>query len=422
MKLSLEDEKKVYKVQLDLLLKLREVCDNNNIIYFLARGVLLGAVRNNGFESSGFDINVHMLRRDYEKLREIADKEFQYPYFLQTMQSDTNVFTGGSARLRNSNTTFVSSTELISDANQGIYINILILDYYKDSEYQRTRQLRKIRFYQRLLYTKVYINRNLLDELNTNKFLLYKRCADFLNIDFIKRRIDKFSTSSKPSKSYTSFDYNITHINPTIYPVRLFQSFSYLNFMGEEFKVPAMYKEALRIVYGDNYLLANTNEIASVKLHKNIIDPNTPYKQKLDNLLRDKELLKNDLLTKEIAKKSNIIVYGNGLMLSKFLKNETSEYQPIFIISDDANEAEKSWNSVLGDYEIKPTSEIHNIPEENRVVIICSKYYENALEVLSSEGINKCYIYCGTNFKLEAPTKYNKYLLCINGEPVTYRK
>lgn len=118
--------KKVWKVQLEMLQKFIEVCDKYNLKYFLTAGSLLGTIRHNGYIPWDDDIDVGMLREDYNKLLEIADKEFKYPYFFQTPYND-NIYRGH-AQLRNSETTAILPHEKGLVFNQGIFMDIFPYD------------------------------------------------------------------------------------------------------------------------------------------------------------------------------------------------------------------------------------------------------------------------------------------------------
>lgn len=75
--------KKVWNVQMKLLKKLLEVCDKHHLKIWADGGTLLGTVRDHGYIPWDDDIDMVMLREDYDKLLEIAPKEFEEPFFFQ---------------------------------------------------------------------------------------------------------------------------------------------------------------------------------------------------------------------------------------------------------------------------------------------------------------------------------------------------
>lgn len=121
--------KELWAIQLDLLNQLDIVCRKNNLKYFLDYGSLLGAIRHKGFIPWDEDIDVGMLREDYDKLMEIGPKEFKYPYFLQNYETDRDCDVSVT-RLRRSDTTFLQPIDILyqSSFNLGVFIDIFVYD------------------------------------------------------------------------------------------------------------------------------------------------------------------------------------------------------------------------------------------------------------------------------------------------------
>lgn len=124
--------KAIWAVELDLLAEFDAVCKAHNLKYTIAYGTLLGAVRHRGFIPWDNDVDVLMLREEYEKLCAVAGEAFKEPYFFQT-DRNTPEAARGHAQLRNSETTGILRTETVRGKpihtfNQGIFLDIFPLD------------------------------------------------------------------------------------------------------------------------------------------------------------------------------------------------------------------------------------------------------------------------------------------------------
>lgn len=124
--------KKIWAVELDLLAEFKRVCDEYGIKYTIFGGTMLGAVRHGGFIPWDDDLDVAMTRDNYNRLCSIGRAAFNYPYFLQTGLSDQE-YVLPFARLRNSETTGVVTGMESANYNNGIYIDIYVLEGYCDS-------------------------------------------------------------------------------------------------------------------------------------------------------------------------------------------------------------------------------------------------------------------------------------------------
>ncbi len=121
--------KEAWAVELDLLNEFMRVCEKYNIKWFADAGTILGAARHKGMIPWDDDIDVMMFREEYDKLLAVAEKEFTYPYFLQTDQN-SKAACRGHVQLRNSQTTGIITSEigLKLQFNQGIFLDIFPID------------------------------------------------------------------------------------------------------------------------------------------------------------------------------------------------------------------------------------------------------------------------------------------------------
>ena len=112
----------IKKVQLDLLIKLDEVCEKHGLTYYLAYGTCLGAVRHKGFIPWDSDIDILMPIEDARKLPDLQS-EFGENYFVQSKSTDPG-FRYITYKLRDSNTTCIWEEYKDDRFNQGTSIDI----------------------------------------------------------------------------------------------------------------------------------------------------------------------------------------------------------------------------------------------------------------------------------------------------------
>lgn len=136
--------KRIWEIELNMLAELERICDKYGLRCFAAWGTLLGAVRHGGFVPWDDDIDLTMMRPDYERLKEVAPQEFPEPYFFQTAYTDDALF--GIARIRNSET--MAMLPEIDYFDQGIFIDIHPLDAVSDG----SARMEELRAYQMELY------------------------------------------------------------------------------------------------------------------------------------------------------------------------------------------------------------------------------------------------------------------------------
>lgn len=129
--------KRIWAMELEMVKRFVEVCEEHHLQYWMMGGTLLGAVRHKGFIPWDNDIDLAMPRADYNRLLEIGPTAFQAPMFFQTPVTDESRFFNTYVKIRNGNGTAATREEFETGMNCGIFIDIFCLDEIPDSPQER---------------------------------------------------------------------------------------------------------------------------------------------------------------------------------------------------------------------------------------------------------------------------------------------
>ena len=244
--------KEVWAVETDLLVQLLDVCKKHNLRVWVADGTLLGAVRHKGFIPWDNDIDVCMLRDDYDRLLQIGSDAFKHPYFLQSPYTDKRYY-HGHAQLRNSETTAIRPSDSHRPFNQGIFIDIFPLDAVSEDEEQRRYVSRRVRKVTRFLHA--YDTPILLSGRIGLVFRKWK-CRwqvwrkgwqnIYSEVDDVLRATHLEQYSHVAEISFSGYDFLLDK--------HIFDETVMLPFEHIEVPAPKDYDGFLRAVYGDNYM------------------------------------------------------------------------------------------------------------------------------------------------------------------------
>ncbi|MCR4842486.1 MAG: LicD family protein [Eubacterium sp.] len=111
-----------------LTLELDRVCREIGVGYFVCGGTMLGYMRHKGFIPWDDDVDVAMLRADYDRFLKEAPALLGEEYFLQTRESDPNIpylF----SKLRINGTEYITQYNRDRDFHKGLCLDIFPFDY-----------------------------------------------------------------------------------------------------------------------------------------------------------------------------------------------------------------------------------------------------------------------------------------------------
>jgi len=253
---------------LGLLQEFDRVCRILDTPYVIFAGTLLGAVRHQGFIPWDDDLDVMMLREDYERfLREadsVLDREI---FFLQKEFSEH--WPMFFSKLRLNNTTCLEKMHPKDPAcHQGIYIDIFPCDYAGRSEAGRKFQF---------LASKVVIAKS-LDKRGYDTDSLLKKVFIFCCRLLPKKVFWEIAKGRPGSGMVHSFLGAASSYRKNIYPEKVIRERSTALFEGICCPIPREYDSLLSLWYGD-YMTIPDEKDRKVKQHAILVDLNRSWEE-----------------------------------------------------------------------------------------------------------------------------------------------
>ena len=138
-KLNLEEQKRIL---LDILVDFDRVCRSNDIGYSIAYGTLLGAVRHKGFIPWDDDVDVVVIREDYEKLRKVLNSQMDENHYFVCAEDDKR-FAAPLPKIIDKRTVLRQLEHHSDRMDLGVYIDIFVLDYIPDDPDKKTKVLKQ---------------------------------------------------------------------------------------------------------------------------------------------------------------------------------------------------------------------------------------------------------------------------------------
>ncbi len=274
-----EKTKKVWAVQLEMLDEVERICKKYGLTYFADSGTLIGAVRHKGYIPWDDDIDLVMLRGDYERFVKVAKKELKSPLVIQTAYTERN-YLRGHAQIRNSLTTGCNAEDIQAGYNCGIFIDIFPLDAMPGRRGPAFLWAFRIKLFWMLLYTwyrfDYYKNPSAAGKALhlLGKILRVPMKRAYAVYERLCRRYEGRQT---PLVCDTVF---IRQLKKNTWKREWFSEALYLPFENRQIPVPIGYDGRLKCEYG-NYM----KPAKAPTVHGGIVlEPDIPYREYLKKI------------------------------------------------------------------------------------------------------------------------------------------
>lgn len=271
------DLKALQSKSLELLLKLDDFCRQYNKKIFVIGGGLIGAVRHGGFIPWDDDLDVFMLREDYEWL--IENFNSLYPtddlYFEKTTKEHYTRLQIGA--VVDESTTFVKTRQKdLKDVHHGIRIDIIPLDYCPKSKFKRKMQILWALLYSMFIVGEAHSSKGkLLETVGKIALALFKTPhSRYFVWRFAEKRMSRFK--EKDCENLTELCSWYQYMKNE-YPKQDFSEIVYLPFEDAQIPAPCGYENYLKTAFND-YMTLPPEDQQVPKHEAEIIDVNVGYK------------------------------------------------------------------------------------------------------------------------------------------------
>lgn len=239
--------------EFEILDEIERICHKYDIPFILIGGTCLGAVRHNGIIPWDDDIDIGMLRKDYEKFKKVCLEELDNRYYFQDMFTEENcslVF----GKVRDHNSLIIEEYSKNVNIKKGIWVDIFPFDKVPNNDKIIWKEYKKISFLKSLLNVKCgyKLNNKGVDII---KYYLARFITLFLSKNKLKKKIYKELTKYNILKcDYSYLPYGGNHGLKELIRDDMFKNRVLHQFEEKAYPIVSEYDKYLTQMYG-NYMM-----------------------------------------------------------------------------------------------------------------------------------------------------------------------
>jgi lipopolysaccharide cholinephosphotransferase len=145
--------KKIRSMELEILRDFQDLCERHGLEYFAGGGTAIGAIRHEGMIPWDDDIDINLVRKDYEQFIRYAKEEYNDKYEIMNAE-ESELYPLMSTRWMRRGTKFKEEAFKDLNLNMGVFLDIYCFDNVPDDDKKMKKQGRKVWFLNKLMILK----------------------------------------------------------------------------------------------------------------------------------------------------------------------------------------------------------------------------------------------------------------------------